>query len=210
MAEYWMFVGALVVVYLIPGPDMVLLLQTGALYGRRHALATVSGLAIARAAHVTLAALGLAALFKASPLAFQIVRLAGAAYLIWLGISILLASSLTSDGAAILDRGKSRPYFVSIRRGLLTNLLNPKALLFCSVLLPQFIRLEHGNVLGQFLVLGLILVCIGICFDIIYAYAGGMFGQWVRDRPFVQNLQRWGFASLLIIFGTRLALGDNL
>lgn len=206
MAELWIFVGALVVVYLVPGPDMVLVLQTGALYGRTHALATASGLAIARAVHVTLAALGLAALFKASPSAFQIVRLAGAAYLIWLGIGILRASSLTLERAEILEDGKLRSYFVSVRRGLLTNLLNPKALLFCSVLLPQFIRSEHGSVLGQFLTLGLILVCIGIFFDIIYVYVGGMFGQCVRHHPFIQDLQRWGFASLLIGFGIRLAL----
>ena len=78
MGELWLFGMALAVVYLLPGPDMILLLQTGARQGKSAALATAIGLGIARACHVALAALGLAALFKAAPWTFDAVRLAGA------------------------------------------------------------------------------------------------------------------------------------
>ena len=134
MTELWMFVGALAVAYLVPGPDMLLLLQTAASHSRLQSAATIAGLALARAAHVALAGLGLAALLQAAPWAFNTVRLFGAGYLIWLGISIWRASSLVPENACAK---RSRTALAAFRRGLLTNISNPKALLFCSVLLPQ-------------------------------------------------------------------------
>ena len=71
LVDFWMFAGALAVAYLVPGPDMVLILQTGLLRGRRHALAVAAGLAVARATHVLLAAAGLAALLRTMPAAFD-------------------------------------------------------------------------------------------------------------------------------------------
>lgn len=103
--------------------------------------------------------------------------------------------------------GRSR--FAAARRGFLTNLLNPKALLFCSVLLPQFIRPEQGSVPGQFLVLGAILVGIGLSFDFAYAGAGMLLSRWFARHPLVEFFQRWIFASLLIGFGMPLALSQH-
>ncbi|QCI66196.1 LysE family translocator [Phreatobacter stygius] len=209
MADLGIFVGALAIAYLVPGPDMVLLLETGALRGRGQALATAAGLALARAAHVALAALGLAALLRTSPWTFEVVRLAGAAYLIWLGIAMLGASSLLPPEARP-GAGRAAPsYRIALRRGLLTNITNPKALLFCSVLLPQFIRPDQGAVAGQFLLLGTILVGIGLAFDIVLALAGAAIGRWLSRYPLAQTLQRWAFAMLLIGFGARLALSSR-
>lgn len=205
MGEPGVFVGALAIAYLVPGPDMVLLLQTGATQGRAHAVAVAVGLAIARAVHVAFAALGLAALLGSAPLAFEMIRFAGAAYLIWLGIGIFRTPSLLPSKTALPSGGSPPSYGTAARRGLLNNLLNPKALLFCSVLLPHFIRPEQGGVPAQFLLLGIILVCIGITFDVVYAFAGGTLGRWTARHPKVQSLQRWAFASLLIGFGARLA-----
>jgi threonine/homoserine/homoserine lactone efflux protein len=176
---------ALAVVYLLPGPDMILLLQTGARQGKGAALATAVGLGIARGCHVALAALGLAALFKAAPWTFDVVRLAGAAYLLWIGVQCLRTTLLPSLGSAHATGEKPR-WGAAIQRGLLTNLLNPKALLFCSVLLPQFINPQAGPVLGQFATLGVVLVGVGLLFDSAYA------------------LQQWLFGSLLIGFAVRL------
>ncbi len=134
------FLIALAVVYLVPGPDMLLLFQTGARQGRRAALVTALGLALARACHVLMAATGLALLFRTAPWTFDLVRLLGAAYLAWLGLQMLRGGGLalpTSDAgsAPVVPHADRR----ALLRGLLTNLLNPKALLFCSVLLPQFV-----------------------------------------------------------------------
>lgn len=203
MASLWLFFLALAVVYLLPGPDMILLLQTGARQGRGAALATATGLAIARGCHVALAALGLAALFKAAPWTFEVVRLAGAAYLLWIGIqclrSTLVPNLNTGDVAGMPGQWRE-----AVRRGVLTNLLNPKALLFCSVLLPQFIVAEGAPVLTQFAVLGALLVGIGLLFDSAYALTGAALGRWLQHSPMAQRVQQWLFGSLLIGFAVRL------
>jgi threonine/homoserine/homoserine lactone efflux protein len=203
MAGLGLFFMALAVVYLLPGPDMILLLQTGARQGKGAALATAVGLGIARGCHVVLAALGLAALFKAAPWTFDMVRLVGAAYLLWIGIQCLRTTMLPNlNGPGTTDE-KPR-WGEAIRRGLLTNLLNPKALLFCSVLLPQFIDPLNGPVRSQFAVLGLMLVGVGLLFDSAYALTGAALGRWLQRSPGAQRLQQWLFGSLLIGFAVRL------
>ena len=204
MAGLWLFFMALAVVYLLPGPDMILLLQTGARQGKGAALATAIGLAIARGCHVALAALGLAVLFKAAPWTFDLVRLAGAAYLLWIGIQCLRSTLVPNLNGADESSADTR-WREAIQRGLLTNLLNPKALLFCSVLLPQFIDPNAGPVLAQFATLGVMLVAVGLLFDSAYALVGAALGRWLQRSPSAQRLQQWLFGSLLIGFAVRLA-----
>ncbi|VVO07915.1 LysE family translocator [Pseudomonas fluorescens] len=203
MAGLWLFFMALTVVYLLPGPDMILLLQTGARQGKGAALATAVGLGIARGCHVALAALGLATLFKAAPWTFDMVRLAGAAYLLWIGIQCLRTTMLPDLNNT--DRTDEKPRWrAAIQRGLLTNLLNPKALLFCSVLLPQFINPDAGPVFAQFATLGVVLVGVGLLFDCAYALTGAALGRWLQRSPSAQRFQQWLFGSLLIGFAVRL------
>ncbi|WP_248742456.1 MULTISPECIES: LysE family translocator [unclassified Pseudomonas] len=203
MASLWLFFLALAVVYLLPGPDMILLLQTGARQGRGAALATAVGLAVARGCHVALAALGLAALFKAAPWTFDAVRMAGAAYLLWIGIQCLRTTLLPDLNAGTVTDSQGQ-WRAAIRRGLLTNLLNPKALLFCSVLLPQFIVADGAPVLTQFAALGAMLVAAGLLFDSAYALLGTALGLWLKHSPTAQRVQQWLFGSLLIGFAVRL------
>ena len=203
MTSIWLFFLALAVVFLLPGPDMILLLQTGARQGRGAALATAVGLAVARGCHVALAALGLAALFKAAPWTFDLVRLAGAAYLLWIGIQCLRSSLLPNLNTPAVTHTQ-RQWREAIRRGLLTNLLNPKALLFCSVLLPQFSVNDGAAVLTQFATLGVLLVGVGLLFDSAYALTGAALGRWLQHSPTAQRVQQWLFGSLLIGFAVRL------
>ncbi|EJL05280.1 MULTISPECIES: LysE family translocator [Pseudomonas] len=203
MAELWLFLMALTVAFLLPGPDMIVLLQTGARRGRGAALATAVGLGIARGCHVALAALGLSALFKTAPWTFDLVRLAGAAYLMWIGFQCLRTPLWSSFEEREAQTGKHSGY-QAIRRGLLTNLLNPKALLFCSVLLPQFIAPTSGPVLEQFAILGVVLVSVGFLFDSAYALVGVALGRWIQRSPSAQRVQQWLFGSLLIGFAVRL------
>jgi threonine/homoserine/homoserine lactone efflux protein len=209
MANFGMFIGALIAVYLVPGPDMVLVLQTSSTQGRRHALATAVGLGLARAAHVTLAAVGLATLLKTVPWAFEVVRMVGVAYLVWLGIKLVRAPSLVPEISAATPAASAKVYRTAAWRGLMTNITNPKALLFCSVLLPQFVHANAGNVARQFLLLGVVLVAIGLLFDVLYAMAGAALGYWIERHPVVQTVQRWTFAALLIGFGARLAVAGR-
>ena len=160
MPNLWIFISALVVVYLLPGADMILLLQTGATEGRAHAIATALGLAAARVIHVALAAFGLATLLRASPVAFDVMRYAGMAYLVWMGIGILRSWRHAPQTLEAQVSGHPSGYSRSTKRGFVTNVANPKALLFCSVLLPQFVA-PASSTAGQFLLLGAILVAVG-------------------------------------------------
>ena len=208
MADMAMFLGALLIVYVVPGPDMILLLETGVLRGRGQALAVAAGLAIARAAHVTLAALGLAALFKTHPWAFDAARTVGGCYLVWLGLRLLRAGPVSYDasGQAPASRAGLGPALLS---GVLTNVLNPKALLFCSVLLPQFVSPAQGPIGQQFAVLGVILVSLGLALDVLCALAGGVVGRWMSASPRAQKIQSRVFGLALIGFGLRLTVAQR-
>ncbi|MBO1076440.1 LysE family translocator [Roseomonas marmotae] len=205
MREFWIFMTALAIAYLLPGPDMVLILQTAARQGRKAALATALGLALARAAHVTIAGAGLATLLLATPWAFDAVRMAGAAYLCWIGWTLLRPLAAPAPAAATPPWRAAASCRAALRRGLLTNISNPKALLFCSVLLPQFIE-PAGSAAAQFILLGAVLVAVGAGFDLAYAWMGARLGRWMARHPAAEQVQRWAFAFLLMGFGLRLAL----
>lgn len=204
MPNLWIFISALVVVYLLPGADMILLLQTGASEGRGHALATALGLAAARVVHIALAALGLAALLRTSPMAFDVMRYAGMAYLVWMGIGILRSRHHALRMSGTPASGLVPGYGRAVRRGFVTNVTNPKALLFCSVLLPQFVA-PGSSAAAPFLLLGAILVAVGAAFDTLYSLAGVSIGRWLGRHPFAYAVQQWTFATLLIGFGVQLA-----
>lgn len=204
MDDKMLYLVALAMIFLMPGPDMILLLQTGARQGRRAALATALGLALARACHVTLAAVGLASLFKALPWTFEVVKLVGAGYLLWLGLRMFKPSPADSPSEQHRTSVEGH-WLTAARRGVLTNLLNPKALLFCSVLLPQFINPAQGPVFGQFVLLGVVLVTLGAMFDIVYALAGGWIGRRLEKSAAARRLQQWLFGGMLIGFAIRLA-----
>ncbi len=208
MADMAMFLGALLIVYVVPGPDMILLLETGVLRGRGQALAVAVGLAIARAAHVTLAALGLAALFKTHPWAFEVARTVGGCYLVWLGVKLWRAGPVVYDAGGQVEPRQAGlgPALLS---GVLTNVLNPKALLFCSVLLPQFVSPAHVPIGQQFAVLGVILVSLGRSLDALCALAGGAVGRWMSASPRAQKIESRVFGLALIGFGLRLTFAQR-
>jgi threonine/homoserine/homoserine lactone efflux protein len=198
------FIAALVVVYAVPGPDMALVMQTSIGRGIRSGFAAAGGLAVARATHVTLSACGVAALLRSAPWLYDVVRYGGAVYLAWIAVQIFRSPvfALPSAGAAAAEQRPLRAAFV---KGLLTNLLNPKALLFCSVLLPQFVRPQEGAVIMQVVELGVVLLIVGACFDAVYATGAARIASWMRTHPLAQTVQRWTFSAALIGFALRLS-----
>ncbi|APA87320.1 LysE family translocator [Paraburkholderia sprentiae WSM5005] len=216
------YVAALIVVYAVPGPDMALILQTSIARGVRSGFAAAAGLGVSRATHVTLSACGMAALLRNAPWLYDAVRYAGAVYLAWVGIQIFrspgfalpagsrgrqAAEAPRVEPTASSDaRSAARPLRTAFVKGLLTNLLNPKALLFCSVLLPQFVRPEAGPVMWQMVELGVVLLAIGACFDALYAIGAARIANWMRAHPLAQTIQRWTFSAALIGFALRLSL----
>lgn len=199
-----MFIVALIIVCALPGADMALVMQTSMGRGARSGFAAAGGLGLARATHVTLSACGLAALLRNAPWLYEIVRYAGAAYLTWIAVQIFRSPAFAMpDSSADTSARGHRADFV---KGLLTNLLNPKALLFCSVLLPQFIRPELGSVWLQVTELGIVLVIVCALFDVIYVLGAARIAVWLRRHPLAQTVQKWAFSSALIGFALRLSL----
>lgn len=207
MGDLLLFFAALVAIYLVPGPDMILVLGTTVGEGQRHAIATAVGLAVARSIHVLLAAVGLATLFDSQPWTYHTVRMLGAGYLLYLGWQFLSKSSALPEQSVMAAAGIKRPgYPAAFRRGLATNLLNPKSLIFCSVLLPQFIHPEPSGVAGQFAVLALILVLTGFAFDLAYALLGRGLWALTAGNARYQKAQNNAFALLMMGIGLKVAL----
>jgi len=203
-SDIYVFIAALVAVYLLPGPDIALILSTSAFGGRHNGLMVAVGLALSRALHVTLAALGLAALFIAHPLLFDAVRWVGAAYLCWLAWRLLRTPK--ASGANLMAHHQVG--IRALRQGFLTNLLNPKALMFCALLLPQFIT-QTGNLFEQYLFFGTILVALGAIFDVFYVLASSGIAHHFSGSRTGQKIARVLFATVFGIAAIRLAINSR-
>ena len=205
-----LYLAALVAVYISPGPDMALILAVSASQGRRAGLNTASGIAAARTLHVLGAGLGLAALFAAHPSFQSIVRIAGAGYLLFWMWKILQTPLMAGGAVTTVSSVKS-----DMLRGFLTNLLNPKALLFCSILLPQFTSPERGTLLLQFIWLGGVLVSIGLLFDVTYVFLadglvkrlGNKMSNGTRFRLCLEKARNWLMIVVLGGMSIRLLVG---
>lgn len=215
-----LYLAALVAVYLAPGPDMALVMATSASRGARAGLQTAGGIAAARFLHVLGSGLGLAALFAAQPLLLMVVRGIGAAYLLWLAWKVLRPRVAPTRAKAPETAEACAPALAcSARsealRGLLTNLLNPKALLFCGLLLPQFVSPARGPLLPQFLLLGVILVGVGLCFDAVYAIVAAGLVRRLRARAqsrsraglLFERARTWLMGSVFVAMAARLVAG---
>ncbi|MFM2089097.1 MAG: hypothetical protein RLZZ237_3966 [Pseudomonadota bacterium] len=204
-STFLMYLLALAGAFLLPGPDMALVLATGAARGVGTALVTAVGIAGARAVHVTLSGAGLATLMVAHPQALQWVKWAGAAYLFYLAARLLQSalskSNPDSEAAAPATEQGAR---ASLVRGFLTNLLNPKALLFCSMFLPQFVN-ASASMGMQYLRLGATLVLMGLLFDAIYAVLAARLARRLRGKP--SPYGKFVLPTVFVLLAGRLVMG---
>ncbi|EEA93685.1 LysE family translocator [Pseudovibrio sp. JE062] len=141
-----------------PGPDMLLIASRSAAQGRRAGLATFAGIATGTYIHALAAALGLSQLFLAVPIAYDTVRFVGAAYLLFLAWKAFTAKP---ESASTPLESKTHSSVQMFRQGLLTNLLNPKMVIFILALFPQFVKPETGNVAIQIMILATVLNTVG-------------------------------------------------
>ncbi len=204
------FLAAVALAYVVPGPDFAIILRYSA-RGRRWGRAAAFGVICGLCVHLTLAVLGLSALLAQSEVAFTVVKLVGAAYLILLGIQSLLAARKPNrpggaEGAVAPGSGsppRLRPAFV---QGFLTNVLNPKAALFFLSLLPQFID-PAAPVLPQTALLGTITVAFGVGWWMLFVALTGRISEWLARS----TVRRWldGVTGVFFIgLGIRLARTD--
>ena len=203
-----LFMISALAVNLTPGPAILFILSRCLYQGRAAAVVSVLGLATASVIHAVAASFGLSALFVHSRLAFAIVKYCGAAYLIYLGVTGLLSGGIVGIADRVA-RDSQRSLTSAYCQGLLTDLLNPKLLLFFFSFLPQFVDPAHGDPSTQMLVLGLLFQITGVPTNLAVALAGGSLAGLIARHPFWARVQRWCASTLLIGLGIRLALSDR-
>ncbi|MEO2076893.1 MAG: LysE family translocator [Bacillus sp. (in: firmicutes)] len=169
------FILVVLVLFLIPGPAVLLTVTQTAKGGRKAGIITGVGIAVGDLIHTVAAVLGLSAILMTSALAFEIVKYLGAAYLIFLGIRSLLEKTKLKQEKPV-DTKKSNPS-VSFRQALLIELLNPKTALFFLAFLPQFVHNNGTPVVYQLLILGLTFVLMSILYTTLLAFLTSSIGE---------------------------------
>jgi threonine/homoserine/homoserine lactone efflux protein len=204
MPDIALFLAASALLAIAPGPDIVAVLTRGISQGRKAGFAAALGFAVGCLFHTALAALGVAALIRSSPLAFDLVRYAGAAYLLWIGIQAIRHREAFSMQAA----GGGAGLATIFRQSVIGNALNPKVTLFFLSFLPQFVDEKAGAVGLQMAVLGAVFMAVTVVVFGAVALFSGWIGERLRARPAIASRLNL-FAGLAFIgLGIRVALPD--
>ncbi|ARJ42100.1 homoserine/homoserine lactone efflux protein [Pantoea alhagi] len=198
--EWWMtYLLTTVILSLSPGSGAINTMSTSISHGYRGAAASIAGLQVGLGMHIVLVGIGLGALFSRSLLAFEVLKWAGAAYLVWLGIQQWRAA-----GAIDLDAvAEAMPRRRLFQRAVLVNLTNPKSIVFLAALFPQFI-IPHQPQAAQYLVLGVTTIVVDVVVMIGYATLARRIGVWIKG-PHQMKLLNRVFGGLFVAVGALLA-----
>jgi threonine/homoserine/homoserine lactone efflux protein len=201
---YPVFVLTGILLNLTPGQDTMFIIGRSLANGTRAGVAAALGICVGSIGHTLLAALGLSAILAASPLAFTLVKLAGAIYLVYLGARLLLTKHPHREA-----RLPGPPARAAVRsaftQGILTNLLNPKVALFFLALLPQFIDPASARKTLAFVALGATFVTTGLIWCLVLAAAAGRLQAFFRRNPSAGVLLDRLVGTLFLALGARLA-----
>jgi RhtB (resistance to homoserine/threonine) family protein len=196
------FLAVAAVVVVTPGVDMALVTKNALLHGRRPALATAVGINVGILFWTTAAALGLAAVIAHSTTAFTVIKLAGALYLVYLGLQALRASRVRPRMRATPRSRAPLDNRIAFRQGLVSNLLNPKIAVFFTSLLPQFVGTHRAG--ADLLFLGALFNAMGLVWLLSYALLAAR-GRKVLGRPNVKRILDRVSGLVLIGLGIRIA-----
>ena len=187
-ANFLLFAGAALLMALTPGPNMVYLISRSLCQGRTAGLMSWFGVVLGFTVHMLCAAVGLTALFMAVPLGYEVLKLAGAMYLLWLAWQAVRPGSRSPFEARDLPAEPPRKLFTM---GLLTSVLNPKVAIFYLSVLPQFVSPESGSVLVQSLLLGTTQVCIGATVNLLVTLSAASIAAWFAKNRLWLGVQRY-------------------
>ena len=189
----------------LPGPAVLLTMARATSAGTRTGIATALGIAGGDLVHTFLAVVGVSAVILASAFLFTLVKYLGAAYLVYLGLRAIFERDAYSHPAA---SGRLTPA-AAFRQAVLAEVLNPKSALFFLAFLPQFVRPENGAVSGQLAILGVLFVLVGQLSTIVYAFAAGSVGRFLRRHPGVTRWQGKVVGGIYCALGLRLLLPEK-
>jgi len=189
----------------VPGPAVIYIVTQSVSHGRRAGLVSVLGIEAGGLVHVAAATLGLSALLASSAAAFDAVKYAGAAYLVYLGVRRLLGY----DVVASIDLPQRERRARLFRQGVVVNVLNPKTALFFLAFLPQFVDPDGGSAAVQALALGLLFIVLAVVSDSVYALVAGTARTWLlRSRAYVRA-QRYVSGAVFVGLGVGAALSGT-
>lgn len=192
-----LFVGAALLLLVVPGPAVLYVVTQSVSYGRRAGLASVAGITTGTLVHIAAATIGLSALLASSALAFDIVKYLGAAYLIVVGLRRLAGLEQPNQSAPTRSRSHGRLF----RQGIVVNTLNPKTALFFLAFLPQFVDSTRGAAWAQILALGLLFAALGFLSDSVWALVAGTLGERLRRSRRFPQVQRYVSGSVFVGLG---------
>jgi threonine/homoserine/homoserine lactone efflux protein len=181
--QFLTFGLAALIIIVIPGPSVVFTIGRALAYGRRVALATVVGNTLGLLTIVALVALGLGVVVQESIVVFTVLKLAGAAYLVWLGVEAVRRRKefLAGDGAELI--GTPMTWTRAVRQGYVVGASNPKGFMMLAAVLPQFVDRGEGHVQLQMLILGLLATTIGLLSDSVWALIASQLRLWFNRSP---------------------------
>ena len=186
-----------------PGPNMIYLISRSIIQGRMAGLISLGGVALGFVFYMFCAAFGITALVFAVPYAYDTLRLAGAAYLLWLAWQAMKPGGRSPFEIKSLPVDSPRKLFLM---GLMTNLLNPKIAMLYLALLPQFIDPTAGSVLSQSLALGMTQIVISVSVNAMIAVTAGSIAAFLKARPTWAVIQRWLMGTVLAGLAVRMAV----
>jgi threonine/homoserine/homoserine lactone efflux protein len=197
-----LFVTSGILLNLTPGQDTMYIVGRSISQGRRAGLLSVAGISSGTVVHTLAAAFGLSAILAASAQAYLAVKLAGAAYLVYLGVRMIL------DRSSTLTPGRfdSEPAWTIFRAGFVTNLLNPKVALFFMAFLPQFVDPAASSKTLAFLFLGAVFIFNGTLWCLVLAFGASAMSRRLREAPSTIVLIRRATGALFVGLGVRLAV----
>ncbi len=205
-AQFWPFLIAITLLSMSPGVDTLLVIRNTARGGIRDGVLTSLAICCGLFVHATISALGISLILLQSAWAFSALKMAGAAYLIWLGINGLLAARCGNGLplGAVQGERQAVPLWRPLREGLLSNVLNPKTVVFYMAFLPQFIAPTDPALLKSLWLAGVHFVIANV-WQIAIVFMVGSAGRWLGSRLFARALNG-ATGAVLILFGVRLAL----
>jgi threonine/homoserine/homoserine lactone efflux protein len=212
--KLFLFLTAAVLLAVAPGPGMLYVLARSLAGGKREGVLSAFGTFLGGMVHVFAAALGVSIILMRSAVAFAAVKYAGAAYLCFLGIRMILdarkekADPSETASAEILPKGIS-PARNPLRQGVATEVLNPKTALFFLSFIPQFVNRASGHVFLQFILLGTMSVILNTSADLIVIALAGPLGQRIRSSATFRRRQRTVTGAIMIGLGTYLATSES-
>jgi RhtB (resistance to homoserine/threonine) family protein len=200
--DFELFLAAGILLNLTPGPDTVYILGRSIAQGREAGVASAIGISLGSIFHTCAAALGLSAILATSALAFGTIKLIGGAYLILLGIKMILDRR---KQLSLPSNFRRRTTIAAFRQGILTNILNPKVALFYLAFLPQFIDPASNAKVPAFILLGLTFVTTGTIWCLILAWFASVFSERLRANETISQWLNRTAGALFIFLGLRLA-----